>query len=147
MNTVHYEWLMAPSHQELRRIEYLLNQLTRKELSISFQLFADVTNKQNGAIMLARTSSGTIVGLNTIVIVQTLSEQFAHIGDVVVDESHRGQHIAENLMKQLHDFARMEGAEFLQLRRDQRRTAAVALYEKLGYKSIDGYLRLYLTKP
>ena len=143
-----YHWLKSPTIYELKKIRVLLKQLTQKELSLSLSSLAQTTGRQDTGIILAYTPGNALAGIATIVIVQTLTERFAHVGDVVVNERFRGKQIAEALMGQLHDFARMEGAEFIQLTSKPHRTAALTLYEKLGYTQPDTvYLRFPIAKP
>jgi ribosomal protein S18 acetylase RimI-like enzyme len=87
-------------------------------------------------LILARhpDESGPIVGLAALGVFRTPSGLHAHVEDVVVDESLRGQGLGEALVRELLKIARAMGLEGVSLTCNPRRVAANALYRKMGFK-------------
>lgn len=88
--------------------------------------------------------NGQIIGLTCLNIITTPHcPRKAMIDDVVVDESHRGHHVAESLMLQAIQAAKKLGCRQMELTSNPSRTAAHALYLKLGFtQSYPGVFRL-----
>ncbi len=81
---------------------------------------------------------GRIVGMATLCIVPTLHGTIGFVEDVVVDSCMRGEHIGEGLLIRLIEYAR-DSAEVnqLELTSKPERTAANALYQKLGFEQYE----------
>ena len=58
----------------------------------------------------------------------------AHIEDLVVDESARGQGIASELIREALNIAKEFGANGVMLTSNVQRVAANKLYQKMGFK-------------
>ena len=78
-------------------------------------------------------SDGAYVGTLTLVTFIIPSGRRAWIEDVVVDESARGQGAGEKLTNAAIEHARNQGVRTLDLTSRPSRTAANALYTKLGF--------------
>src|ERR1700674_549705 len=76
----------------------------------------------------------TIVGMLTLVLVQIPSGLRAVIEDVVVAHAHRRQGLGEALNRAAIDFATKSGARTIDLTSRPSRTAAIRLYERLGFQ-------------
>lgn len=58
---------------------------------------------------------------------------------VFVDPGHRGRGLSRELMAALEPIAREHGATRLVLQTGDRQTAAIALYEKIGYEPMEAF--------
>jgi len=85
-------------------------------------------------ILLAACKSGRIVGMLTLVIFRIATGVRGIIEDVVVDEVHRGQGIAEALTREALARAQAAGARTVDLTSRPSRVAANRLYQKLGFQ-------------
>ena len=86
-------------------------------------------------MLLARETAGThaIVGMLTLVTFRIASGLRAWIEDVVVSDSARGRGVGEALSRAAIERARDQGARTVELTSRPQRTAANALYQKLGF--------------
>lgn len=80
-------------------------------------------------------SNGTAVGHAAL---RRLGDEW-EVKRVIVDSSHRGNGIGRLLMSQIESLARDNGAERLILHTGDRQPEAVAMYQQIGYTSIDVY--------
>jgi len=85
------------------------------------------------AILLAEDDEGAIIGSLTLVVFRTPTGGRAWIEDVVVDEAARGQGAGEALVHEAVRLADELGARTVDLTSRPSRTAANALYEKIGF--------------
>ena len=85
-------------------------------------------------ILLAARESERIVGMLTLVIFRIATGVRGIIEDVVVDEVHRGQGIAEALTREALARAQAAGARTVDLTSRPSRVAANRLYQKLGFQ-------------
>ena len=86
-----------------------------------------------GAVLLAALQSGSVVGMLTLVLFRVPSGMRGIIEDVVVDEAHRRQGIAEALTREALARARAAGVRTVDLTSRPSREAANRLYVKLGF--------------
>jgi ribosomal protein S18 acetylase RimI-like enzyme len=77
--------------------------------------------------------NGPIVGMLTLLIYRVPSGVRAHVEDIVVDESMRGQGIGEALVRRALNIAREAGANGVALTTNPRREAANRLYQRMGF--------------
>ena len=77
--------------------------------------------------------NGSIVGMLTLLIYRVPSGVRAHLEDIVVDETVRGQGIGEALVRYALDIAREAGANGVALTTNPQREAANRLYQRLGF--------------
>jgi ribosomal protein S18 acetylase RimI-like enzyme len=78
--------------------------------------------------------TGEIVGAGTLGVFRTPSGLHAHIEDVIVDETYRGQGLGEALVRHLLHLAHEMGLKGVSLTCNPRRVAANQLYRKMGFK-------------
>ena len=88
-------------------------------------------------------ASAPIVGMLTLVVYRVPTGVRARIEDVVVDESARGQGIANELVNHALDIARAQGADGVALTSNPRRGAANKLYQKVGFKKWETNVYFY----
>ena len=79
----------------------------------------------------------TIVGVCFLFMYQKLGKKKGWVEDVVVSGTYRGRGIGTELMKKIISIAQSEKITTLQLTSRMDRTAAHALYEKLGFEKYD----------
>jgi ribosomal protein S18 acetylase RimI-like enzyme len=80
---------------------------------------------------------GPIVAAGTLGVFRTPSGLHAHVEDIVVDSSLRGQGIGQELVESLLQIAREMGLPGVSLTCNPRRVAANRLYQKMGFKKWD----------
>jgi ribosomal protein S18 acetylase RimI-like enzyme len=108
-------------------------------------LLARTVGGPSAALLVAR-RGGEIVGLLVVSVVTTLTGVRAHLDDVVVDENARGNGVGERLVAAAVERAKAAGAHSVELTSRAERTAAIRLYERVGFRRRDtGVFRLDLT--
>jgi len=114
--------------------EKLIPQLTHRSSPTPDDLAALIDSPS--ALLIARTPdhSGPIVGVGALGVFRSPTGLHAHLEDVVVDHSVRGQGIGESLVRQLLSIAREMGTDGVSLTCKPTRVAANKLYEKMGFK-------------
>jgi ribosomal protein S18 acetylase RimI-like enzyme len=85
-------------------------------------------------VLLAACRSESIVGMLTLVIFRIPTGVRGIIEDVVVDETHREQGIAEALVREALARAQASGVKTVDLTSRPSRVAANRLYQKLGFQ-------------
>lgn len=87
------------------------------------------------------TKTDKVIGIGSLLFQLMLSETSAHIGDIVVDENHRGKNIGETIMESLIDLIKERKGYFtgrtithIGLTSHPSRESANKLYKKLGFK-------------
>ncbi|MEI7844272.1 MAG: GNAT family N-acetyltransferase [Chloroflexota bacterium] len=100
-------------------------------------------------LIVARTTSldGPIIGAGTLGVFRTPSGVHAHVEDVIVDESYRGQGVGETLVSELLLIARQMGLKGVSLTCNPRRVPANRLYQKMGFKKWDTNTYWYELEP
>ena len=111
---------------------------TRGELSDL--ILADATT-----LLVARQDDGVkpIIGALTLICFRVPTGLRAHIEDVIVDESARGEGIGEALTRESLRLAAEYGAKGVMLTSNPRRVAANKLYQKIGFKEWETNLYFY----
>jgi ribosomal protein S18 acetylase RimI-like enzyme len=84
-------------------------------------------------VLLAHDDQGAIIGSLTLAVFRTPTGARAWIEDVVVDEAARGQGAGVALVEAAIRLAGERGARTVDLTSRPSRTAANALYEKIGF--------------
>jgi ribosomal protein S18 acetylase RimI-like enzyme len=115
----------------LAAFERLIPQLTKASIPTREELQKLIDSPS--VLILAR-ADGEIVGAAALGVFRTPSGVHAHVEDVIVDESMRGQGIGEQLVNHLLQIAREMGLKGVSLTCNPRRVAANALYRKMGFK-------------
>ncbi len=131
---MHIEKVNIVSDELLAAFERLMPQLSSAPVPTRAEL-ADLLASPS-VLIVARhpADSGTIVGAATLGIFRTPSGLHAHVEDVIVDESLRGQGLGEALVNRLLEIAREMGLAGVSLTCNPRRAAANRLYRKMGFK-------------
>lgn len=123
-----------------RGINNLLPQLSENIQEIRAARLYKITQQKNFVLLVAK-EGGRILGMASIFFVDLLSKRTAWIEDVVVDESARGQGIAQALTEQLIEIAQEHKADEINLTSRPERVAANKLYENLGFEKRNTNIR------
>lgn len=84
-----------------------------------------------------------IVGMLTLLVYRVPSGVRAHVEDIVVDETMRGQGIGEALVRHAINVAREAGANGVGLTTNPRREAANRLYQRMGFNRWETNIYFY----
>lgn len=117
----------------LVQINVLLRQLTSRAKDCSAELLSAIAESPSVELWLARDGL-QIVGMAELAIVLKPEGIIAQVEDVVVDESQRGKGVGKMLSEKLIERARAHGASSITLSSRNDRTAANALYKKIGFE-------------
>lgn len=90
---------------------------------------------KSGAHMLGAFDGAQLVGMGAVKIMG----DYAEIKRMYVEENHRGQGIAENILQQLENYAQAQKITQLYLETGVYHTAAQKLYRKLGYNVVERF--------
>ena len=119
---------------ELREgLNALLPQLSSSAPALSDDDVAGMVGSDTSVLFVAY-DDGSVVGTLTLVIFTIPTGRRAWIEDVVVDEDARGLGIGERLTLAALDEARERGVRTIDLTSRPSRTAANALYRKMGFE-------------
>ena len=105
-------------------------------------------NFENGRLdAFVATSSDVPVGfaLTTIIPASLRLRHFWQIRDLFVARSHRQRGVAGLLLNAVHDAAIRSGALRVSLQTESDNAAALRLYARHGYATVEGYLSLTLS--
>jgi ribosomal protein S18 acetylase RimI-like enzyme len=144
---MHISRVTQATNELVTALEKLIPQLTRRPAWELDDLRALIESPS--VLLIARhpDQSGPIVGAGTLGIFRTPTGLHAHIEDVIVDHSARGQGIGEALVSQLLSIAGEMGVDGVSLTCNPAREAANKLYEKMGFRKWETNLYWYdLTK-
>ena len=123
-------------------IASLVRQLSTSAKVPSKAELEEIVRSPATALLIAR-ASGLIVGMLTLVIFRIPTGVRGIIEDVVVDESHRGQGIAEALTHEALARSNAAGARTVDLTSRPSREAANRLYQRLGFQKRDSSVYRY----
>lgn len=110
----------------------LVSQLSSRAEMLNDAKLASIIANPSLTVFVAR-DGDVIVGTLSLVVVPIPSGQLAHIEDVVVDVSARGLGAGDALVKAAIAHAASLGAREVDLTSRPSRTAANALYRKIGF--------------
>ncbi|PIR87502.1 MAG: GNAT family N-acetyltransferase [Candidatus Harrisonbacteria bacterium CG10_big_fil_rev_8_21_14_0_10_49_15] len=127
------ETLNEVNEDVIIQLNALLAQLSESRPTIDTARLRELVSDKNLKIIVA-IESGKIVGTGSLVLVDQLTTKKGSIEDVVVDEAYRGQGLGKAIMNELIAIAKESGAKKISLTSRPTRTAANALYPKLGFK-------------
>lgn len=142
--TVQVEVLDKVTGEVVEAFRRLIPQLSRSAGPPTQESLEAVAGCPANTVLLAR-SSGTITGTMTLVMFPIPTGVRAWIEDVVVDESARGQGVAEAMMRESLRIAREAGARTVDLTSRPDRAAAGRLYERLGFVIRESRLYRYTS--
>lgn len=111
----------------------LMPQLSERLCALSAEELQAVVESDHAALFIA-VEQGRIEGMLTLAWYDVPSGRKAWIEDVVVDASQRGRGLGEMLVLAAVDHARKIGAGRVSLTSSPQRTAAHALYRKVGFE-------------
>ena len=117
----------------LDQINALLAQLSERAPHCTLELLKRIVESVVLELWVVK-EEGRIIGMGELAIVLKPEGMIAQIEDIVVDEVHRGKGLATMISEKLIERARAHGARAINLSSRPSRTAANALYQKLGFK-------------
>ncbi len=125
--------LTESSQRAAEDLSVLAAQLRGELCAMSVNDLSLMLAEQNTILIVARDSE-KLVGMATLYVIQKVGRRTAHLEDVVVLESYRGQGIGEKLVRAVISAGRSSGVMHIHLTSHPDRVAAHKLYEKLGFK-------------
>lgn len=127
--------LRKVDEKTLRDINTLLHELSKapEKRECSAKLLRAIVESAESELWTAQ-DAGKILGMATLALVVKPGGITARVEDVVVLGRERGKGLGRTLMEKIIERARVRGATMMQLNSRPSRTAANALYQKLGFK-------------
>ncbi len=117
----------------LADIRHLLKQLSNGAKTVTPATLKKTLGHRDTEIWVAR-DGARIIGMATLILARKLYVTLSYAEDVVIDEKYRGRGLGKALMKKLLERARARRAQCIGLTSNPSRTAANAMYQKLGFK-------------
>lgn len=117
----------------LDEINALLRQLSTRVPPCTLELLQNIVASPVVELWVAQEQE-KIVGMGELAITLKPEGIIAQLEDVVVDSGQRGKGLGKMISEKLIERARIRGARTIQLSSNPSRTAANALYQKLGFK-------------
>jgi GNAT superfamily N-acetyltransferase len=118
------EFALAEEHR--KDLEDLLAQLSTKERKIN-------TTQQPNVLSVGAFHEGRLIGFAQLGVIRKTTAVLGTVEDVVVDSEYQGQGLGKGIMEKILELARREGCSRLSLTSNPERTAARALYRKIGF--------------
>lgn len=131
MATIEIGTATTLDHRDLEAVQRLLPQLSRSAV-FDPERVAAILEHPGVDLLLAR-EDGEVVGMATLAAFPLVTGWRGHVDDVVVDDAHRGKGIARTLLEAIVELADERGLRTLDLTSRPSRTAAIALYESVGF--------------
>ncbi len=128
------EQCTRPDDTLLAAMARLIPQLTQNHPPPDAAALQALLAAPGSLLLAARTETGEILGLLTLIIYRVPTGVRARIEDVVVDEAARGQGLGAALVQEALRLARLAGANGVALTSNPRRQAANRLYRRLGFR-------------
>lgn len=125
--------LTEVNEKVLADVNVLVRQLSERLPLCTLELLQQVVESPNLELWVVKENE-KVVGMGELVIVLKPEGVIAQIEDVVVSEDQRGKGLGKIISEKLIERARTRGARVIQLSSRSDRTAANALYQKLGFK-------------
>ena len=125
--------LTSVDEKSLSEVNALLRQLSSMDRECSLSYVQRVLESPETEVWVAK-ENGTIIGMAALVLTLKPGGIVGRVEDVVVEEGQRGKGIGRLLMGKLIERGKLRGAAALHLSSRHSRTAANALYQKLGFK-------------
>jgi ribosomal protein S18 acetylase RimI-like enzyme len=124
------------SPQLYEKINFLLKQLTKRDLDFSMQSLATIINSDS-SILLGAFNNSNLIGMLTLVVINIPTGKQGRIEDVVVDKTQRNRGVGEALTIEALKTAKNIGVKKVSLTSSPTRIAANKLYQKLGFKLLE----------
>ena len=115
-------------------VRRLLPQLSETAPPLVTQDLEEIVTSPATRLLVVRDDDGEIHGMLTLVLARVPTGLRAHIEDVVVDESARGQGAGELLMREALELAQKAGARSVDLTSSPSRESANRLYRRVGFE-------------
>lgn len=127
--------LETANEEALHDVNVLLKELSQspEKRECSLELLRTIVESKESELWTVQ-ESNSILGMATLALVRKPGGITARVEDVVVLERERGKGLGQMLVKKIIERARERGATMAQLNSRPSRTAANALYQKLGFK-------------
>jgi GNAT superfamily N-acetyltransferase len=123
----------ASDADEIARLAEQLGYATTPEQAA--QRLASVLSDDEHEVFVAEDASGGILGWAHVFGARRLvSDRFAEIGGLVVDEAQRGEGVGKALLARAEAWAMQSGYGAVRIRSNVVREGARAFYEHLGYR-------------
>jgi ribosomal protein S18 acetylase RimI-like enzyme len=116
-------------------VRRLLPQLSESPEPLLAQDLEEIVTSPATRLLVIRDDDDEIHGMLTLVITRLPTGLRAHIEDVVVDESARGQGAGELLIRTALELAEEAGARSVDLTSSPAREAANRLYLRMGFQT------------
>ncbi|HPN54475.1 MAG TPA: GNAT family N-acetyltransferase [Candidatus Moranbacteria bacterium] len=118
-------------HQDKKKVEDLLSQLTGKETRINIKTLI----KDAGCNCIVLEEKRQVIGFGSLIIHQVPCEGcVARIEDVIVDSTRRGEGHGRKITEKLIAIAKNKKARRINLTSNPKREAARKLYLSMGFK-------------
>lgn len=138
------ETLTEVDDEIVEAVDRLLSQLSQSAKRLDRDTLMRLVSAESTTVLFAR-SNDQIVGMLSLVMFPIPSGLRARVEDVVVDDSARGQGIGAALIEEAKSRAGAAGAKTLDLTSRASRSAAIRLYERLGFQPRES--RVYRFAP
>lgn len=125
---------MQITKKDVADINDLLPQLSKNARPLNLDQLVEITKQSGFYVAFRLSTTKKIIGIGSIIFIQTFMGLKALIEDVIVDEKHRGQKLGERIVKALIELARQKKVEYIELTSKPARKAANKLYKKLGFR-------------
>lgn len=118
-------------HQDKKRVESLLCQLTGKETKINIKSLM----KDKGCNCIVIEENQQVIGFGSLIVHQVPCEGYvARIEDVVIDSAWRGKGHGKRLTKELIAIAKNKKVKKINLTSNPQRITARNLYKNMGFE-------------
>ncbi|HOW60275.1 MAG TPA: GNAT family N-acetyltransferase [Candidatus Moranbacteria bacterium] len=118
-------------HQDKKRVERLLCQLTGKETKINIKSLI----KDKGCNCIVIEENKQVIGFGSLIVHQVPCEGYvARIEDVVIDSAWRGKGHGKRLTKELIAIAKNKKVKKINLTSNPKRITARNLYKNMGFE-------------
>ena len=128
--------LKKASSRDLKDLNVLMDQMSRSAHSahrLSLAELRGVLRDKNVTVLVVRDGK-RIIATGTLTAIPTMIGMLGRLEDVVVDEGYRGKGLGEKISRYLLVLAKKKKAISIELTSHPSRAAAIALYEKIGFK-------------
>lgn len=132
------EQLTRFSQEDAEAIRRLAQKLGSNFKPLDDNEFKNMLKSPTTFLFVARSSGNqAIIGMITLVIYRIPYVKKAHLDDLIVDESHRGEGLGSQLLEKALSFAEESGASYVDFTSRPERVEGNKLYEKFGFKKRD----------
>jgi GNAT superfamily N-acetyltransferase len=98
------------------------------------RLVVTVERKDQVVYVAEALDNGVVGWIHVFGTDRLVTDPFAEIGGLIVDEAHRGAGVGKSLLEQAETWARDQGHRVLRVRSNIVREGARAFYESMGYR-------------